>query len=69
MDEDQRDRGPSTLGKTRMDSFSDGVFAIAITLLVLDLATRAPGSPLQQFQHGWSSYVAYFGSFLTIGAA
>jgi uncharacterized membrane protein len=54
---------------TRLEAFSDGVFAIAITLLVLDLAVRPPGSPLDQVLHAWPSYVAYVVSFLTIGAA
>jgi uncharacterized membrane protein len=57
------------LGTARLEAFSDGVFAIAITLLVLDLALRPPGSPLEQVLHAWPSYVAYIVSFLTIGAA
>lgn len=61
--------GGATLGKGRMEAFSDGVLAIAITLLVLDLAIRPPGSPLHQFLHGWPSYLAYLVSFLTIGGA
>ena len=48
-----------------MEAFSDGVLAIAITLLVLDLAVRPPGSPLEQFWRGWPSYLAYVVSFLT----
>ena len=32
----------ASLGKARMEAFSDGVLAIAITLLVLDLAVRPP---------------------------
>jgi uncharacterized membrane protein len=52
-----------------MEGFSDGVFGFAITLLVLDLAIRAPGSALEQVLHGWPSYLAYLVSFLTIGAA
>ena len=52
-----------------MTAFSDGVFAIAATLLVLDLAVRPPGTPLQQVLHGWPGYVAYVVSFLTIGGA
>ena len=59
----------ASLGKGRMEAFSDGVIAIAITLLVLDVAVRPPGSPLRQFLRGWPSYVAYLVSFLTIGAA
>ena len=58
-----------TLSKNRMEAFSDGVLAIAITLLVLDLAVHPPGSPLRQFLQGWPSYFAYGVSFLTIGAA
>jgi len=61
--------GKTTLGKGRMEGFSDGIFAIAITLLVLDIALRPPGSPTQEFFHAWPSYVAYLVSFLTIGAA
>ena len=41
-------------GTARMEAFSDGVLAIAITLLVLDLALRPPGSPPEQFLRiGW----------------
>jgi len=50
-----------------MEAFSDGVLAIAITLLVLDVATRPPGSALDEFLRGWPSYLAYLVSFLTIG--
>jgi uncharacterized membrane protein len=59
----------ATLGKGRMEAFSDGVLAIAITLLVLDVAIRPPGSPLHQFLRGWPSYLAYLVSFLTIGGS
>jgi uncharacterized membrane protein len=52
-----------------MEGFSDGVLAFAITLLVVDIALRPPGSPTQQFFHAWPSYVAYLVSFFTIGAA
>jgi uncharacterized membrane protein len=52
-----------------MEAFSDGVFAIAITLLVLELAVHPPGSALEQLFREWPAYVAYFVSFLTIGAA
>jgi uncharacterized membrane protein len=66
------DEAPNTgrrMSKNRMEAFSDGVFAIAITLLVLDLALRPPGSALHQFLEGWPAYLAYIVSFLTIGAA
>ena len=62
-------RSRRVLGKGRMEAFSDGVFAIAITLLVLDVAVHPPGTPLEQVLHAWPAYVAYVVSFLTIGAA
>ena len=61
--------GRRVLSKDRMEGFSDGVFGFAITLLVLDIAVRPPGTPLQQFLHAWPSYLAYVISFLTIGGA
>jgi uncharacterized membrane protein len=57
------------LSKDRMEGFSDGVFGFAATLLVLDIALRPPGSPLQQVLHAWPAYLAYVASFLTIGGA
>jgi len=54
----------------RTEAFSDGVFAIAITLLVLDLAV--PESAFHDLWHGigheWPGYLGYATSFLTIGA-
>ena len=52
-----------------MEAYSDGVFSIASTLLVLDIALRPPGSPLEQLRHEWPGYLAYVVSFLTISAA
>ena len=70
MTSDEASSRPTrTLDKGRMEGFSDGVLAFAITLLVVDIALRPPGSPTQQFFHAWPSYVAYLVSFLTIGAA
>ncbi len=57
------------LSKSRMESFSDGVFAFAATLLVVDIALRPPGTALQQVLHAWPVFVAYIVSFLTIGTA
>ena len=54
----------------RMEAFSDGVFAIAITLLVLELSIP-PGSEehfLRAVLDQWPSYLAYVVSFATIGA-
>jgi TMEM175 potassium channel family protein len=51
---------------SRLETFSDGVFAIAATLLILEVH-RAPGSVTHGLVHAWPSYVAYAISFLTIG--
>jgi uncharacterized membrane protein len=60
-------RGLST---GRLEALSDGVYAIAITLLVLDIAV--PRHPyrdlLGSLAHQWPSYLAYLVSFSTIGA-
>jgi uncharacterized membrane protein len=68
-DEADTPRGRRFLGTDRLAAYSDGVFAIAATLLVLDIAVHPPGTPLQQVLHAWPSYLAYLVSFLTIGAA
>jgi uncharacterized membrane protein len=57
-----------SFGTTRLEAFSDGVFSIATTLLVLDIAIHPPGTPLHQVLDAWPSYVAYVVSFMTIGA-
>jgi uncharacterized membrane protein len=54
----------------RMEAFSDGVFAIAITLLVLEI-TIPPGYEghlLTGVLSQWPSYLAYLVSFATVGA-
>ncbi|MEV7180964.1 TMEM175 family protein [Kitasatospora sp. NPDC093679] len=56
----------------RLEAFSDGVFAIAITLLVLDLNVPEPDSLHGEsltaaLAHQWPSYFAYLVSFLVIG--
>jgi uncharacterized membrane protein len=50
----------------RLETFSDGIFAIAATLLILEVH-RAGGSVSHGLVHAWPSYVAYAISFLTIG--
>jgi uncharacterized membrane protein len=50
----------------RLETFSDGVFAIAATLLILDVH-HAGGSVVHGLVHAWPSYVTYAISFLTIG--
>jgi uncharacterized membrane protein len=54
----------------RLEAFSDGVFAVAITLLALNLTVAGPGhgTPLlQQLGQRWPTFVAYLISFFTIG--
>jgi TMEM175 potassium channel family protein len=53
----------------RIEAFSDGVFSVAATLLVLEITV-----PLSDFDHlwrgigdQWPSYLAYATSFLTVG--
>src|SRR5438046_848423 len=56
------------VGKARLEAFSDGVFAIAITLLVLTIPTpndfRNLGDALTD---QWPAYAAYLVSFAVIG--
>jgi uncharacterized membrane protein len=54
-----------TTGRT--EAFSDGVFAVAITVLVFGLRPSGPGSLAHQLLHSWPQYFAYVVSFLTIG--
>ena len=53
----------------RLEAFSDGVFAIAITLLVLEISV--PESDFDHLWNGiadqWPSYLAFATSFITIG--
>jgi uncharacterized membrane protein len=60
----------SRMSTTRLEAFSDGVFAIAITLLVLEIHVPGPGSG-ESLGHKllaqWPSYAAFVVSFLTIG--
>jgi len=57
----------------RVEAFSDGVMAIAITLLVLNLhvptgaEVNAAGGLLPALGQNWPAYVAYLASFVTIG--
>ena len=56
-------------GTGRIEAFSDGVFAIAITLLILEIGV--PEAAFDNLWRGivdqWPSYLAYATSFLTIG--
>jgi uncharacterized membrane protein len=60
------------MSSRRVEAFSDGVFAIAITLLVLDLTVpprdrTPPGELAAALGHEWPAYFAYLVSFLIIG--
>ncbi len=53
---------------SRLEAFSDGVFAIAATLLVLDLRVPSADPDLTgTLLRLWPAYAAYLVSFLTIG--
>ena len=56
-------------GTGRTEAFSDGVFAIAITLLILEV--DVPETAFDNLWRGiadqWPSYLAYATSFITIG--
>jgi TMEM175 potassium channel family protein len=57
------------MDRSRLEAFSDGVFAVAITLLALNLAVAGPGhgSLLDKLGRQWPAFVAYVISFFTIG--
>jgi uncharacterized membrane protein len=57
------------MSRGRLEAFSDGVFAVAITLLALNLAVKGPGygGLAHQLAHQWPGYLAYLISFFTIG--
>jgi len=56
------------MSKSRLEAFSDGVFAIAITLLVLEIDVPAAGGDLaHEVGQLWPSFAAYVVSFFTIG--
>jgi uncharacterized membrane protein len=66
-------REPHHSDTARLEAFCDGVFAIAITLLVLEIRvpdaaeTHAAGGLWGALAHRWPSYLGYVISFITIG--
>src|SRR5947209_10920991 len=72
IDEDRRRRrrNSQAMGTNRLEAFSDGVIAVAVTLLVLDIKVPPEHGP-QHLAHAllnnWPHYAAYVISFLTIG--
>jgi uncharacterized membrane protein len=61
------ERGAKSKG--RLEAFSDGVFAIAITLLVIEIAVpeHAGGRLLSALFEERPVYLAYFIAFMSIG--
>jgi len=57
------------VSKGRVEAFSDGVFAVAITLLIFNIQVdkAAPGELFNALIAAWPKYAAYVASFLTIG--
>ena len=57
------------MDRSRLEAFSDGVFAVAITLLALNLTVAGPGHGklIDQLGDHWPSLVAYLISFFMIG--
>ncbi len=61
---------PRPVSTGRLETFADGVFAIAATLLILSVDGRVSnGAPHlgHDLLHIWPSYAAYMVSFVTIG--
>jgi uncharacterized membrane protein len=58
------------MDRSRLEAFSDGVFAVAITLLALNIAVEGPAAHISlahQLGSRWPAFVAYLISFFTIG--
>ncbi len=56
------------MSSARAESFSDGVFAVAITVLVFNLLPIGSGAlTYRSLASAWPQYAAYVVSFLTIG--
>src|SRR5215470_6294994 len=58
------------MSTSRIEAFSDGVFAIAITLLVLEIGVPEPSKETSlghELLHQWPEYASYVVSFFTIG--
>lgn len=61
---------PASNETARIEAFSDGVFAIAITLLILEIKVppQTPHGGLRlALTNLWPSYLAFLASFMTIG--
>jgi TMEM175 potassium channel family protein len=58
---------PVDEGTARMEAFSDGIFAIAATLLVLEFGVSSHHGIGRQLLDLWPAYLSYVTSFVTIG--
>jgi uncharacterized membrane protein len=52
---------------SRLEAFSDGVFAVAITLLVLEINVPGGEHLWHQLKEEWPSFASFFVSFWVIG--
>jgi uncharacterized membrane protein len=65
---ESREQPEDVVSSARLETFADGVFAIAITLLVLEIRIPDPGENVSRaLVDLWPSFLAYVTSFLTIG--
>jgi uncharacterized membrane protein len=55
------------MDRSRLEAFSDGVFAVAITLLALDLTVPEHKHIVDQLHQHWPAFLAYLLSFFMIG--
>jgi uncharacterized membrane protein len=68
MTDTTRVESPPTITTGRVEAFSDGVFAIAITLLIIEIRPPQPSDHLgHELLLLWPSYLGYTVSFLIIG--
>ncbi len=70
MGDDESPTRAAGFRTARLEAFSDGVFAIAITLLVLEISVPLSSEDdlLKALGEQWPSYLGYVVSFSTIGA-
>src|SRR6266436_5710521 len=63
------DRESQLAGPGRVEIFSDGVFAIIITLMVLEIhrPVAAPGKLAEEILKAWPAYLSYALAFLYVG--
>lgn len=69
MSSDPSQTAAWTTSPSRLEAFTDGVLAIAITLLVLELRVpEEPGGFGSSLLQQWPSYLAYAAAFAMIGS-